>query len=277
MHLNAQGAENSKFRITPEGTDGTTWSGQFTNQILYQLPKEWKVEELQYQTSGISVKDGIFNFYQKGILGTDNKFTNRKPDEVDSNGKTISFSRRYNSIVQSQVSHNVQPGSVMYYDQLYVDDTWHRVVISKGSTWASRENVEIQIPAEWSDNQIVINTNLAGLNITETPLYLYIVDKNGVANENGFPLQSVLDTTDPVLDSALLLYPNPTSGEVTLEIPEVEKGWTYQIIAITGQILKLGTINSPISNLNLKGLSNGVYFILLTSEQQTETIGVIKK
>jgi len=268
MHLNAQGAENSKFRITPEYTQGTTWSGQFTNQILYQLPREWKVEELQYETSSIDVVDGTFNFYQKGVLGTDNKFRNRTSDEPN----------KYNSIVQSQVSHNAQPGSVMYYDAMYVDDTWHRVVISEGNTWATRGNVEVQIPAEWNDNQIVINTNLAGLNIAATPLFLYVVDKNGVANENGYPLQSVLDNDDdPIVDSALLLYPNPTSGVVTLEIPEVEKGWTYQIIAVTGQILKLGTINTPTSSLNLKGLSNGVYFIQLTSKQETEAIGVIKK
>ena len=267
MHLNAQGAENSKFRITPEYTQGTTWSSQFTNQILYQLPREWKVEELQYQTSSIDVVDGTFNFYQKGVLGTDNKFRNRSSDEPN----------RYNSIVQSQVSHNAQPGSVMYYDALYVDDTWHRVVISEGSTWATRGNVEVQIPAEWNDNQIVINTNLAGLNIATTPLYLYVVDKNGIANENGYPLQSVLDTTDPVVDSALLLYPNPTSGDVTLEISEVEKGWIYQIISVTGQILELGTINTSNDNLSFKGLSNGVYFIQLTSEQQTETIKIIKQ
>jgi hypothetical protein len=267
MHMSAQGIDGSFFRITPEYTDGATWPGEFTIQPLSQLPKEWKAEEIQYQASDVDITNGIFNFYQKGILGTDNNFKNR----------TSQAPELYNTIVQSQVSHNAQPSSVMYYDALYIDDTWHRVVISKSSTWALRGNVEVQIPAEWSDNQIVIKTNLAGLNKAETPLYLYVVDKNGIANENGFPLQSVLDTTDPVLDSALLLYPNPTSGGVTLKIPEVEKGWTYQIIAITGQILKLGTINSPISNLNLKGLSNGVYFILLTSEQQTETIGVIKK
>jgi hypothetical protein len=200
-------------------------------------------------------------------LGTDNKFRNRTSEE----------SNKYNSIVQSQVSHNAQPGSVMYYDQLYVDDTWHRVVISKGSTWASRENVEIQIPAEWSDNQIVINTNLAGLNITEAPLYLYVVDKNGIANENGFPLQSVLDNDDSVADSPLLLYPNPTSGEIKLELPLAGKGWTYQIISVTGQILEVGTINTSTSNLSFKGMSSGVYFVQLTFEQQKKKFKIIKK
>ncbi len=177
MHMNAQGAENSKFRITPEYTEGTTWSGQFTNQILHQLPREWKVEELQYETSGVNVKDGTFNFYQKGILGTDNKFRMRNTDEPN----------RYNSIVQSQVSHNAQPGSVMYYDSLYVDDTWHRVLICPEATWSTRSNCEVQIPTSWNNNQVTVHINKGGLDISE-PSYLYVIDKNGSPNENGWLL-----------------------------------------------------------------------------------------
>ncbi len=278
MHLNAQGAENFKFRITPEYTDGTTWSGEFTNQILQQLPREWKVEELQYQTSGISVKDGIFNFYQKGILGTDNKFTNRKPDGIDSNGKTVSSSRPYNSIVQSQVSHNAQPGSVMYYDQLYIDDTWHRVVISEGSTWAARGNVEVQIPSIWNNGEIVVSTNLGGLSSSEAQLYLYVVDANGVANENGYPLSSEPTMNTPEQgSSAIVIYPNPTSETITIEVPQVANSWAYQIIAVTGQVVKKGTIDTLSVNLNLIELSSGTYFVKLTSSEQTETIKILKK
>lgn len=177
MHVNAQGYGNAKFRITPEGTQGTTWPNDFTIQILYQLPREWKVEELQYETSSVDVVDGTFNFYQKGILGTDNHFRNR----------TTEHPNRYNSIVQSQVSHNAQPGSVMYYDSLYVDDTWHRVVICPESTWEERGNCEIQIPTSWNDNQVTVQLNLGGLYSNDS-VYLYVVDDDGIANINGWQL-----------------------------------------------------------------------------------------
>ncbi len=62
-----------------------------------------------------------------------------------------------------------------------------------------------------------------------------------------------------------------------MKIPLVEKGCTYQIIAVTGQVVRLGIINLSTSNLSLKGLSNGVYFLQLTSEKITKVIGIVKQ
>lgn len=178
MHLNAQGAEGAEFRITPEYTDGTTWGKNFTKNRLYQIPRQWKTEELQYLTSSVDKTDGIFNFYQNGILGTDNKFRNRTSDAPN----------RYTSIVQSQVSHNAQPGSVMYYDSLYLDDTWHRVIVCEGATADQcMHKREVQIPLSWSDNEITVQVNLGGLDLNK-PLYLYVFDKNGEPNPVGWKL-----------------------------------------------------------------------------------------
>jgi len=164
----------------------------------------------------------------------------------------------------------------MYYDAVYLDDTWHRVVISEGSTWATRGNVEVQIPAQWNDGKIVVSANLGGLN-PASPLFLYVVDANGVANENGYPLSSESIPSEQPSGSLIVIYPNPTSDTITIEVPKVENGWAYRIITATGQIVRQGTIQNPTSTLNLKTLSSGVYFIQLISEQQTQTIRVIKK
>ena len=177
MYIGAQGAHNSAFNITTEHTGPTTFSKNFTNQKLYQLPREWKVEEVQYKTSGIGVADGVWNFYQKGVLGTDSKFTNRTADSLN----------RYQRIAQSQVSHNAQPGSIMYYDSVYLDDTWHRVLICPESTWSSRSNCEIQIPVSWNDSQVSVQVDLGGLDSSK-PLYLYVVDINATANSHGWLL-----------------------------------------------------------------------------------------
>ncbi len=179
IHVNTQGAEsNTAFRITPEGTEGTTWSSQFTNQRLYPLSKEWKVEEAQYQASQINVKDGIFNFYQKGILGTDNKFITRDTDAPN----------KYHRVYQSQVSNGAQLGSIMYYDSLYMDDTWHRVLLCAESTWSARSNCEVQIPTSWNDSKVTVHINKGGLD-TSKASYLYVINKNGEPNENGWLLE----------------------------------------------------------------------------------------
>ncbi len=178
MHLNAQGANNNpRFGITPEHTDGTTFASEFTIQQLSQLPREWKSEELQYQTSGIGVTDGIFLFYQKGVLGTDNTFRNRTASDTD----------RYDAIVQSQVSNGAQPGSNMYYDSLYIEDTWHRVIICSGATIDQCADREIQIPREWTDNQVMVQLRLGGLD-TSGPLYLYVFGENGLPNTDGWQI-----------------------------------------------------------------------------------------
>lgn len=177
MHMNAQGRNNNAFSITPEFTDGTTFSKSFTENRLYQIPKKWKVEEIEYKTSSIGIKDGIWRFYQNGTLGTDNKFRNR----------TTKYPDRYAIVFQSQVSHGAQPGSIMYYDSLYMDDTWHRVVICKSQTWAACGGSEIQIPTKWTNTEIRVNLNLGGLD-PKSALFLYVVDKNGVSNTNGYAL-----------------------------------------------------------------------------------------
>ena len=204
MYTGAQGIHNAAYNIITENTGPTTWSKNFTHQRLYQLPREWKTEEIQYQTSGIGVTDGIWNYYQKGVLGTDNKFRNRIADQPN----------RYKRIAQSQVSHNAQPGSIMYYDSVYLDDTWHRVLLCSESTWGARTNCEIQIPTAWNSQQIKISLNLGGLT-TSSPLYLYVVDKDGTVNANGFALQG--SNTDPT-------PPSPPARPVIVPMVELLLG-----------------------------------------------------
>jgi len=164
------------------------------------------------------------------------------------------------------------------YDDIYIatgDCSQARIEIGNNVNYENCSKLAIATPTSWQENVITTTVRQGTFQDGETT-YLFVIDKNGNVS-NGYPLQLVLDATDPQINSTLLLYPNPTSGEVTLEIPEVEKEWTYQIIAITGQILKVGTINTIKSNLSLKGYNNGVYFLQLSSEKQTETIGIVKQ
>ncbi|MCF6328933.1 MAG: thrombospondin type 3 repeat-containing protein [Henriciella sp.] len=177
MYFGAQGIFSASFQITPENTDGSTFPNQFNIQQISQLPREWKAEELQYQTSGIGVTDGIFLFYQKGVLGNDTTFRNRNTANPE----------RYDAIVNSQVSNGAQPGSVMYYDSLYIEDTWHRVIICSGATIDQCADREVQIPREWADNQITVQLRLGGLD-TSGPLYLYVFGENGLPNTDGWQI-----------------------------------------------------------------------------------------
>lgn len=178
VYIGTQGIEpDPAFRITPEHTDATISRKSFTTP-LYQIPHTWNIEQLEYKSSTINVKDGVFRFFQNGILGVDTGIITH----------TSAFPDKYSILYQTQVSNGAQPGSQSYYDELYINDSWNRVIICKGSTLNKCGRYsEIQIPTNWSDTQITVKLNLGELN-PESSLYLYVFDKNGKANTSGFPL-----------------------------------------------------------------------------------------
>ncbi len=76
--------------------------------------------------------------------------------------------------------------SYVYFDDVYIDNTWARVMAGDQSTFDASTHREIQIPSAWSDTEITITLNqgsFASLNNT----YIYVVDANGNAS-NGFRL-----------------------------------------------------------------------------------------
>ncbi len=68
-----------------------------------------------------------------------------------------------------------------YYDDLYLDDTWSRVMICAGSTWSNRGHCEIQIPTAWSGTNASIVVH-PGTFANGNTAYLYVVDANNNAS-----------------------------------------------------------------------------------------------
>ena len=177
MFAATHGPRTNEYHFELANTDGAIYTDKFTHNHLRQVPFAWKVEEVEYKTSSIGQKDGVFHYYQNGLLATDQKVRTR----------TSEYPNRYNKVYQSQVSNGAKDPSIMYYDSLYVDDTWHRVVICKSKTWETCHEREIQIPVSWDDKQIEVKLNLGGFD-PKSSLFVYIVDKNAAVNDNGFAL-----------------------------------------------------------------------------------------
>lgn len=168
IFMSAQGANGPNFAIANEYTDGTFWGTGHS-----QRPYVWKREEVVYRTSDIGVKNGIFNFYIDGNLPYSTTFINRDATRPN----------KFNSLYQQQVSNGAQVNSWIYYDALYVDDSWHRVILCSSSTWSNCSDNEIQIPSSWANNSISFVVNQGSLSGN---LYLYVVDGNNVANSSGY-------------------------------------------------------------------------------------------
>ena len=154
---------------------GTFWRNSWDNPID-SATERWAVEEFQYKAGTVDVADGILLYWQDRVQAWSNhtfRFT------------TSTWPTKYSDVYQNQVSNGAQPLSFEYFDSLYIDDTWHRVLICSESTWSACVQPEIQIPVSWTDTQIKINLRLGSLKDPARRYYFYVVNANGEVNASG--------------------------------------------------------------------------------------------
>jgi hypothetical protein len=74
-------------------------------------------------------------------------------------------------------------------DDIYMDKTLQRVVLSNSSQLSSISLYEVQRPVEWTDTSIKLELNYGSLN-KSSPIYVYVFNKDGVANSQGVLLKN---------------------------------------------------------------------------------------
>jgi hypothetical protein len=72
----------------------------------------------------------------------------------------------------------------VYYDDVYIDDSWQRVEIGNQPIYANCTHREMQIPMAWEDQKIQFKFNQGSFANGQT-VYAFVVDNNGVPNEKG--------------------------------------------------------------------------------------------
>jgi len=90
--------------------------------------------------------------------------------------------------------------------------------------------------------------------------------------------QSTGNVAVTVENSNIRLYPNPVQDELTLEIPNPEKGTTYRIINLNGAVVEAGQAPSSLTKINMQHFASGIY--VLTVErggQQIQSFRVVKQ
>ena len=77
--------------------------------------------------------------------------------------------------------------------------------------------------------------------------------------------------------SSVILYPNPSSGQLNIEVDKSMTGITMQIIDMTGQEIYRQIISSTKTSISLESIANGIYFVKLNGDNSTQTLRWIKK
>ena len=75
----------------------------------------------------------------------------------------------------------------LYFDDVYVDNTWQSVWVGDDSAWDNCTHREIQIPIRWTTDSISIDFNQGAFQSGKAA-YLYVVDSNGNVNSTGYPI-----------------------------------------------------------------------------------------
>ncbi|MCG8321469.1 MAG: T9SS type A sorting domain-containing protein [Cytophagales bacterium] len=85
-------------------------------------------------------------------------------------------------------------------------------------------------------------------------------------------------TIDEFIPGALKLYPNPTTGRATMEVPvsQIDLNLGYQLVDHLGKTLSTGVITRNNFEIDLTHLSPGIYHIVLSRPERNTTLRVVK-
>lgn len=163
----------------------------------------WNTEQyIGAPQSGAGLTDGFFHFIVNGRTAVRIPYT----DYAQKVFVMAQGSASESYFVHDESANDPDPpaGARTWWDDVYVDRTWSRVMLSNRSTWGTSSTgplYEIQIPTAWSNTSVTVQVNIGELNIGSTA-YLYVVDSNNDANSSGFPVtiggggQSILPVTN---------------------------------------------------------------------------------
>ena len=84
-------------------------------------------------------------------------------------------------------------------------------------------------------------------------------------------------TVDPVLTQMTTIYPNPTSGEITLEIPWSNGEALIELVSLSGQIIYTEYSYKHILSFNVNRLQAGMYYVRISGAEGVAVKSFVKQ
>jgi hypothetical protein len=180
-------------------------SGRFQGASL--AGNAWEMHEFLWKQStandgGLTTGNGYFEFIKNGsqIQLVSNLCTHTTANYAQGNKLRV--------IDNFTDSSDLQPdGTNVWMDDLYIDDTWARVIIGNASTLAASTTREVQIPSAWSGSSITVTINRGSFGASASA-WLFVVDSSNAVS----PGQAITfggggggDTTPPAAPTGLYI------------------------------------------------------------------------
>lgn len=203
--------------IVNERTQVKTFSSQRWTNIIENAAYRWVWEEYEYTQGTKNSHDGYLSYSQNGVnawnrsdiqdyyasLGWEDEWNNITGFRFT----TDDYPGAYKTLYFNQISNGAMPGTYEYYDAIYIDDSFHRVIACVEDRIENCSEREVQVPSYWDDGSIKIKLRIAGLmeDIREKntilaegtektwdqfpqTFYIYVFDEDGNFNTEGFPV-----------------------------------------------------------------------------------------
>jgi len=239
---------NGGLLIDTEYAARVAWTGNWL------IPTTtWRNEEYIYQyNSGNAKADGTFDVQI-------NQVTELSSTDWQSDSTEAPMTGQGDIDIQDEFSPNTCPSGVgssympqsgdqIWYDGIYIDSAWQRVMICDASTWAARTHCEIQIPTAWSDNGTTASATVTvhqGNFTNGTQAYLYVVGSTNTPNTNGFPVAIGASASAGVPAPVAGLTATPSAGQVALTWTAASGAASYNVERSTSSSGPFTSIATP--------------------------------
>ncbi len=182
------------------------------------------------------------------------------------------------------------PGSITGYSAPLVLDQGGEYVLLTGKQAGPIEFYN-QVEGNLSGTFQLDTDALGGIRVgARTRPALADLDNDGrleviIGNQRGgisaFQTELLLDSTTPAVeqlqDAELQVFPNPTDGTLTVELPAELREGSAELFNSTGQLVRTALANGPQLRMDLSALLGGLYYLRLRSGEATASQAVILK
>jgi hypothetical protein len=153
-------------------------------------------------------------------------------------------------------------------DFLHLENNRLTFVTTKGTSWLYQYNLNGQ---RITDQQLILpgipNPEVNAIDEAAGDLFLAGTGNAGFNIRRGFTARlhsSSSSLPDSPAKSSLLLYPNPTSGNLTIKFPDTFTGESkVMMYSIDGKLQESISINERAAFMNFSSLSEGLYWIIV--------------
>jgi len=153
------------------------------------------------------------------------------------------------------------------FDDAYFSNTRARVEVGNATTWSACTHREVQIPTAWSGSSIAVRMN-AGSFSDLTHQYLYVVNRYGNVNQDGYPLSGLNYTLTVTNGTGSGQYEPAEVVPISADPPPSGKAfamWIGDVAHVADTSEASTTVTMPAADISVTATYRFVYQLTVNS------------